>query len=638
MDRQQAQDYAAAAAMAYAQAQQQPPPPQYGGYHPQAQYPAPPHPYAAPLPQYAPAPSPYARAMPPAYPHLPQHQQPPPHFTAHPPPHVMSTPPHHAYVHPPPPFDSAPPPPAAPPADPELQKRIDKLVEYIGKNGPDFEAMIRDKQHDNPDYAFVFGGEGHAYYRYMLWLSPRPPVAAAPYPHMMPPMGPMMRGPPPMHQPGYPPFYDAHQQFAAAHGHGEYEAAAQPFKGLSGPLPTDVATELHDVLSNLNGTKESIKGAKTWFMQRLPFAHALAEALRERVFALEDSERQLHIIFLVNDILFESLQRRTNIRDLDNEALAFKSVLGSMLARIYSNPQGKDDNQTRVEKILQFWGSKEVYDQETIANLEREMKGGLSYPLAPRHVSPDLSTFSAQVHSKWSSEPPEKDKTIHPVSAPPQSVPLAQFPANHLPAGVYPPVGQTTFPGSLSVQPSLPISVLPQSAAPATTNDSNPPPYPLFPPGLIPGMVRKMQIGSGVPYSPLSPLDIPTVIPPSTAPESEILERVSKFFREIGEVNPSEGPMKQSSEADDYDDYERELPARKGGACIPPPPNLLVNPETGMRADGSVDSKPGSSQRLGLGASADPNEVSQYDDVYSSYRKQRSTTYHSSITARSTSR
>ena len=243
---------------------------------------------------------------------------------------------------------------------------------------------------------------------------------------------------------------------------------------------------------------------------------------------------------------------------------------------------------------------------------------------------------SAPVPSKWSSEPPEKEKAIHPISGPPQSAPSAQFSANQLPAGVYPPVAQTTFPGSLPVQPSLIPSAIPQSTA-APTNDSNPPPYPLFPPGLIPGMVRKMQIGSGVPYSPLSPLDIPTVIPPSTVPESEILERVSKFFSEIGEVNPSEGPMRQS-EHDDYDDYERELPARKGGACIPPPPNLLVNPETGMRADGSVESKPGSSGRLGLGASADSNEVSQYDDVYSSYRKQRSTTYHSSITARSTSR
>jgi hypothetical protein len=313
MDR-QAQDYAAAA-MAYAQAQQAPPPTQYG-YHPQAQYPAPhphaPPPYGAPHPQYAHAP--YPRAMPPAYPHLPPHQQPPPSFSAH----VMSTPSpppphHHHYMHPQ--YDSAQPPPMAPPpADPELQKRIDKLVEYIAKNGPEFEAIIRDKQHDNPDYAFVFGGEGHAYYRYKLWVTPRSPVA--PYPqgsmHMVLPMGPMMRGPL-MHQPAYPPFYDPHQQFAA-HGHGDYETAAR-FKGLSGPLPTEVAVELHEVLNNLNGTKESIKGAKSWFMQRLPFAPALAEALRDRLFALEDSERQLHIIFLVNDILFERY------------GLNFKSVL-----------------------------------------------------------------------------------------------------------------------------------------------------------------------------------------------------------------------------------------------------------------------------------------------------------------------
>ncbi|KAL5200144.1 hypothetical protein ABZP36_021347 [Zizania latifolia] len=639
MDR-QAQDYAAAA-MAYAQAQQQqpPPPPQYG-FHPQAPPPPYPHhphaapPFAAPLPQYAP----YPRAMPPPqaqqlYPHLPPHQQPPP-FAAHTP-HAMPSPsqPPHPYMHPP--FDSAPPPAAPPPSDPELQKRIDKVVEYIAKNGPEFEVVIRDKQHDNPDYAFIFGGEGHAYYRYKLWLSPRP--AVAPYPpgsmHMMPPLGPMIRGPP-MHQPAYPTFYDQHQHYGA-HGHVEYESAAKSFKGLSGPLPLDVAAELHEVLTNLNGTKESIKGTKTWFMQRAPFAPALAEALKDRVFALDDSERQLHIIFLVNDILFESLQRRNNARDLDNEALAFKSVLGSMLARIYNNPQSKDDNQIRLEKILQFWGSKEVYDLETIANLEMEMKGGVSYPLQQQHVSPDPSTFSGSVHqpSKWSSDPQE-EKATHPVSAPPQPVLSAQFPVNQLPS-VYPPVGQTAFPVSLPVQPSFTPTVLPQSAAtPAATNDPNPPPYPLFPPGLIPGMVRKMQIGSGVPYSPLSPLDIPTTIPPSTVPESEILERVSKFFKEIGEVNPSEGPMEQI-EPDDYDNYERDLPARKGGACIPPPANLLVNPETGMRADGSVDSKPGSTGRLGLGASADPNEIGQYDDVYSSYRKQRSSTYHSSISARS---
>ncbi|KAJ6434692.1 hypothetical protein OIU84_000014 [Salix udensis] len=62
-------------------------------------------------------------------------------------------------------------------------------------------------------------------------------------------------------------------------------------------------------------------------------------------------------------------------------------------------------------------------------------------------------------------------------------------------------------------------------------------------------------------------------------------------------------------------------------------------PETGAYADGSVERKHGSgSGRLGLGATADPNEPSQYDNVYTSYRKQRSTTYHSSMSVRATTR
>lgn len=182
------------------------------------------------------------------------------------------------------------------------------------------------------------------------------------------------------------------------------------------------------------------------------------------------------------------------------------------------------------------------------------------------------------------------------------------------------------FPGSI---PSVP----PPTQPPAGEKQA---PYPLFPPGLIPGMVRKMQVGSGVPYSPLSPLDIPTVIPPSVTPQSQVLERVSKFFKEIGEVNPSEGPMGSESQ-DDYDDYERDSPVRKGGACIPPPANLQVDPETGTYADGSTDKK-STSGRLGLGATADPNEPTQYDDVYTSYRKHRSTNYHTTMSARSTAR
>lgn len=339
-------DYAAASAMAYAQQQrpaanmqqQQP-----FGFHPQhQQFPSAMHgpPFIPPGPGGASHPSmqqfPFHHAMQQQQ----QLQQLHPH--APPPPHILlqqqqhqvppAFPSHYPHPHVPSPFYETAPPPVAPPSDPELHKRIDKLVEYAVKNGPEFEAMICEKQRDNPSYSFLFGGEGHAYYRFKLWLSTRPPSGPfnQPFPSSSmsiihpspnPMMSPSLSGPP-MNQAGigsspsmlgHPPFqqfYDQqhhhqHPQSFGLHGRPEYDQSSKSFKGLSGPLPADVAMELTNVLNNLNGTKESIKGAKLWFMQRAPFAPALAETLRDRVFSLDDVERQLHIIYLANDILFD---------------------------------------------------------------------------------------------------------------------------------------------------------------------------------------------------------------------------------------------------------------------------------------------------------------------------------------------
>ncbi|KAL3835482.1 hypothetical protein ACJIZ3_010218 [Penstemon smallii] len=652
------------AGMPYVQQQQAPnmqQQQQQYGFHPQhQQFPPsvhgppflPPHPSHQQFPYPRPMQQPQLYPHPPPHPHL--HQQSPPSFSPHVPPHLV---PSHFHN----PYDSAPP-PAPPPSDPELQKRIDKLVEYAVKNGPEFESVVREREQDNPAYSFLFGGEGHNYYRYKLWISTRPMGGPfnPPFPSSMPvmhPTNPMMSqspinapniggGAPHLQQPSFPPFYEQqhphHSQPFVGHSRPEFDQHHRSFKGLSRPLPSDVEMELNGVLNSLTGTKESIKGAKTWFMQRSPFVPALAESFRDRVLSLDDSERQLHILYLANDILFDSLQRRVNPQELDNEALAFKPVLGSMLARIYHNPHNKEENQSRLQKILQFWASKEVYDQDTIRVLENEMLSGLppnSFPGPHRDISTITGDPSAapglhhganqsslqwlpDKHSSFSNIPNQENPNNQVPFIP--SFPTQQFHPTSVPSG--------GFSGPIPMPSSIQQPIQQTALTPAKIGE-NLPPYPLFPPGLIPGMVRKMQIGSGVPYSPMSPLDIPTVIPPSNVSPTEVLERVSKFFKEIGEVNPSEGPMKShESRVDDDYEFDREVSVRTGGSAIPPPGSL--NRRT--FDDGSVERKPGSSSsgRLGLGATADPNEPSQYDDVYSSYRKHRSTNYHTSMSRR----
>ncbi|XP_073281650.1 uncharacterized protein, partial [Primulina huaijiensis] len=234
-------------------------------------------------------------------------------------------------------------------------------------------------------------------------------------------------------------------------------------------------------------------------MQRSTFAAALAEALRDRLFALDDSEGQLHIVYLANDILFDSLQRRTNPHELDNEAFAFKPVLGSMLARIYHNPQNMEENQSRLNKILHFWASKEVYDQDTIRVLENEMTNGLPpsyFPGSHRDLSgigggstaaPGLHQVANHNSSQWqpdmhSSIPNVPNQEYANKQVPPvPSVPTQQFHPTSVPSSGF--LGSSPVPPSV-LQSSQPP---PQLPTPGIVVEK-PPAYPLFPPGLIPGM------------------------------------------------------------------------------------------------------------------------------------------------------
>lgn len=50
--------------------------------------------------------------------------------------------------------------------DPQLQNIIDKLAEFVARNGPEFEQMTKTKQQGNPKFSFLFGGEFYNYYMY----------------------------------------------------------------------------------------------------------------------------------------------------------------------------------------------------------------------------------------------------------------------------------------------------------------------------------------------------------------------------------------------------------------------------------------------------------------------------------------
>lgn len=52
--------------------------------------------------------------------------------------------------------------------DTELRNIIDKLAQFVARNGPEFEQMTKNKQKGNPKFQFLCGGEYFSYYQYKV--------------------------------------------------------------------------------------------------------------------------------------------------------------------------------------------------------------------------------------------------------------------------------------------------------------------------------------------------------------------------------------------------------------------------------------------------------------------------------------
>lgn len=53
-------------------------------------------------------------------------------------------------------------------SDNDLRNIIDKLAQFVARNGPEFEQMTKNKQKGNPKFQFLYGGEFFNYYQYKV--------------------------------------------------------------------------------------------------------------------------------------------------------------------------------------------------------------------------------------------------------------------------------------------------------------------------------------------------------------------------------------------------------------------------------------------------------------------------------------
>lgn len=65
-------------------------------------------------------------------------------------------------------------------SDAETRTIIDKLAEFVARNGPDFESITKKKQLTNPKFGFLYGGAHYNYYKYRVCMEQRSKIRIVP--------------------------------------------------------------------------------------------------------------------------------------------------------------------------------------------------------------------------------------------------------------------------------------------------------------------------------------------------------------------------------------------------------------------------------------------------------------------------
>ena len=84
--------------------------------------------------------------------------------------------------------------------------------------------------------------------------------------------------------------------------------------GSAAPQASDDAATFQQLLADMSGTKESIKQAKEWLLQRPDRAEVFAKALQKHVAQQPGFQKLLFAVYLLNDIFFAARTKEDPFR------------------------------------------------------------------------------------------------------------------------------------------------------------------------------------------------------------------------------------------------------------------------------------------------------------------------------------
>lgn len=294
------------------------------------------------------------------------------------------------------------------PDDLELKNIIDKLANFVARNGPEFEQMTKQKQQDNPKFSFLFSGEYYNYYQYRVTTEQA--VLKQQQDKMVQQQAIIQQAitqqsirTAPWQQSAAPSVQDQlEQQRAVAMEQiqqSETNLAAQ-YQSIMQQQQTMIddaiyaakreqlvalGSECQMSLDELDAavqpiidscTKEAISTGKNWiFVHNTSQRHGdlIAHYLLDRVSAKDASfELRLHLIYLINDILHHCLRRNADDLRKSVESVVVPLFCISQLAV-------DEERQNKLKKLLGLWASNNYFEPQVIESMKNPFNAMAAY-------------------------------------------------------------------------------------------------------------------------------------------------------------------------------------------------------------------------------------------------------------------
>eukprot|EP00746_Dinoflagellata_sp_MGD_P124535 gnl/MRDRNA2_/MRDRNA2_59138_c0_seq3.p1 gnl/MRDRNA2_/MRDRNA2_59138_c0~~gnl/MRDRNA2_/MRDRNA2_59138_c0_seq3.p1 ORF type:complete len:567 (-),score=112.32 gnl/MRDRNA2_/MRDRNA2_59138_c0_seq3:58-1725(-) len=365
------------------------------------------------------------------------------------------------------------------------------MADHVLRNGPQFEAMVTEKNRSNAQFSFMHGGEGALYYQQILATSRGTAPAAVENASAQ-----------------SPPVTASASNTQSATGVPNLAEIAKKWKEPQVyPLPDEVQQKLNQFIASLqaSASRDVIKNSRTWiesFQSNPQLLSGIAGALMTCITYLKSCSHRLHVMYMVHDVL----QTEAAKKDANNPvASIFKPFLLWMMRPAFqlAEAQSSDEGQ-KLLRLLKLW-----VDRGILTSSEADEMRLL---IAAKVIPEALQSGSNQSSAASSSAGTKADI------------------ANQIRGfdGVQPPARPMGFSGQMA----YPGQQLARSGAETKTPE-------MIPVGVMATMLKQAQAKMKMyrwtfkPYRPLDPMFTPQVLPPMDAPTDRLMKRVKDFYADL---------------------------------------------------------------------------------------------------------